>query len=65
LKYGHPFSTQPRSRPEHRPGHLVHVKPEFATRGREVEVRGSKVTCKAHVWQPPFYDPLRLRQQGK
>jgi aminomethyltransferase len=43
---------------------LVHVKPEFSARGTEVEVRGPKVSCKAYVWQPPFYDPLRLRQQG-
>ena len=43
---------------------LVHIKPEFATRGAEVEVRGPKVNCKAYVWPPPFYDPLRLRQQG-
>jgi aminomethyltransferase len=43
---------------------LVHVHPEFATRGTELEVQGPKVSCKAYVWQPPFYDPLRLRQQG-
>ncbi|MGH8502255.1 MAG: aminomethyltransferase family protein [Gammaproteobacteria bacterium] len=43
---------------------LVHVQPKFAARGTEVEVRGPKVSCKAYVWQPPFYDPLRLRQQG-
>jgi aminomethyltransferase len=42
---------------------LVHVKPDFAARGTEMEVRGPKVSCKAYVWQPPFYDPLRLRQQ--
>ncbi|MDQ3796943.1 MAG: aminomethyltransferase family protein [Pseudomonadota bacterium] len=43
---------------------LVHVKPDFVARGTEMEVRGPKVNCKAYVWQPPFYDPLRLRQQG-
>jgi aminomethyltransferase len=44
---------------------LVHIKPEFTARGTEVEVRGPSVTCSAHVWKPPFYDPLRLRQQGE
>lgn len=43
---------------------LVHVEPQLAARGTALEVRGPKVSCKAHVWQPPFYDPLRLRQQG-
>jgi aminomethyltransferase len=43
---------------------LVHVKPQFTARGTEVEVRGSNVNCTAHVWKPPFYDPLRQRQQG-
>jgi aminomethyltransferase len=44
---------------------LAHVQPEFAARGTELEVHGPKVSCNAYVWQPPFYDPLRLRQQGK
>ncbi|MBA3731414.1 MAG: aminomethyl transferase family protein [Gammaproteobacteria bacterium] len=44
---------------------LVHIKPEFTAPGTEVEVRGPNVTCAAHVWKPPFYDPLRLRQRGE
>jgi aminomethyltransferase len=44
---------------------LVHVEPKFIARGTQVEVRGPEVECAAHVWKPPFYDPLRLRQQGR
>lgn len=44
---------------------LVHVQPEFAAPGTELEVRGPNVSCEAYLSQPPFYDPLRLRQQGK
>ncbi|MGH8501369.1 MAG: aminomethyltransferase family protein [Gammaproteobacteria bacterium] len=44
---------------------LVHIKLEYTARGTAVEVRGPNVSCAAHVWKPPFYDPLRLRQRGK
>lgn len=44
---------------------LVHIEPELTARGTEVEVRGPNVSCTAHVWKPPFYDPLRLRQSGQ
>jgi aminomethyltransferase len=40
---------------------MVHVKPEAARLGTEVEVRGPNVTCRATVVPTPFYDPMRLR----
>ncbi|CAG0955968.1 aminomethyltransferase [Methylophilaceae bacterium] len=40
---------------------MVHLKPEYTAIGTAVEVVGSKTSCKAHVSQTPFYDPMRLR----
>lgn len=44
---------------------LVHLNPDYAGQGTAVEVQSNDFSCNAWVSKPPFYDPLRLRQQGK
>ncbi|MDE3022833.1 MAG: aminomethyltransferase family protein [Pseudomonadota bacterium] len=40
---------------------LVHLIPEYAKLGTNLEIRGPNITCKAVVESAPFYDPMKLR----
>jgi len=44
---------------------LAHLKPEYSANGTPIQVKGDGFECEAMVFKPPFYDPLRLRQEGK
>jgi len=44
---------------------LIHIKPEYSAPGTVVQVKGDDCDCEAMVFKPPFYDPLRLRQNGR
>jgi aminomethyltransferase len=40
---------------------MMHINPEYAAIGTEVEIVGKNSSCKARVAQTPFYDPMRFR----